>query len=212
MKDKRNIDELFKSHLRDYKATPSPEVWERIEAQLKKKKDRKVIPLWWKVGGVAALLALLLTVGNSLYVSDTSQQIVTEDNVMIDPTEEDKTNENTIIQEQDAIANEESSAQDVLDSTEDGVIEPKSTEAEINKSEDGIVNSESINPSKDKRQILQNPSTAEKKARIAESNISKPNDDLDKQRNRIEKPDNLPISEETGIAAKNAGSLCPNTR
>ncbi len=85
MKDKRNIDELFKSQLSDFNASPSPEVWDRIEAQLKKKKDRKVIPLWWKVGGVAALLALLLTIGNSLFVSNTDQPIVTKDPTIVNP-------------------------------------------------------------------------------------------------------------------------------
>ncbi|MBX2828327.1 MAG: outer membrane beta-barrel protein [Flavobacteriaceae bacterium] len=68
MSDKKHIDDLFKEQLQHFEVTPSPEVWNHIQAKMKKEKDdRKVIPLWWRVGGVAALLALLLTVGNMVF-------------------------------------------------------------------------------------------------------------------------------------------------
>ena len=67
MKEKKHIDELFKDSFKNFEASPSPEVWSNIQAQLKKdKEDRKVIPLWWKLGGVAALLALLFTIGTQV--------------------------------------------------------------------------------------------------------------------------------------------------
>ena len=70
MKEKKNIDQLFKEQFQDFEATPPPAVWDRIEARLQeKKKERRTIPLWWRVAGVAALLALLLTVGISLFNS-----------------------------------------------------------------------------------------------------------------------------------------------
>jgi len=70
MKEKKNIDNIFNEGFKNIEATPSPRVWENIQAALKKeKKERKVIPLWIKLSGVAALLALLLTVGDSLYNS-----------------------------------------------------------------------------------------------------------------------------------------------
>jgi len=87
MKDKRNIDQLFKSQLDDLQVSPPPEVWDRIEAKLQKKRDRKVIPLWWKLGGVAALLAILLTIGNGLFTSNTDLPIVTEDPSVVNPLE-----------------------------------------------------------------------------------------------------------------------------
>ncbi|MEZ4857273.1 MAG: outer membrane beta-barrel protein [Flavobacteriaceae bacterium] len=63
MKKNTNIDDFFKEQLGSFEVSPSPEVWDAIKAKLKEEKeDRKVIPLWWKVGGVAALLAILLTV------------------------------------------------------------------------------------------------------------------------------------------------------
>lgn len=61
MSKKKHIDELFKEQLQNFEATPSPDVWNNIQAKMKKEEDdRKVIPIWWKLGGVAAALALLL--------------------------------------------------------------------------------------------------------------------------------------------------------
>lgn len=65
MKDKKNIDDVFKDGLKNLEASPSPRVWDNIQAALKKEKsERKVIPLWIRIGGVAALIAVLLSVGN----------------------------------------------------------------------------------------------------------------------------------------------------
>ena len=79
MKDKKHIDQLFKDRFENFEATPSPEVWQNIQAQLKNvKEDRKVIPIWWKLAGAAALLALLFTIGNTVFNSDSvDNEIVT---------------------------------------------------------------------------------------------------------------------------------------
>jgi hypothetical protein len=84
MKEKKNIDNIFNEGFKDFEATPSPRVWENIQAELKKdKKERKVIPLWIKLSGVAALLALLLTVGDSFYNStDAEIPSITDENVI----------------------------------------------------------------------------------------------------------------------------------
>ncbi|WP_282134818.1 hypothetical protein [Seonamhaeicola maritimus] len=63
MSDKKHIDRLFQESFKDFEATPSDAVWKNIEANLKRKKKRRVIPIWWRYAGVAALLLLLLTVG-----------------------------------------------------------------------------------------------------------------------------------------------------
>ncbi|MEZ4778161.1 MAG: outer membrane beta-barrel protein [Flavobacteriaceae bacterium] len=89
MKDKKNIDTFFKDQLGSFEATPSPEVWNAIEAKLKKEKeDRKVIPIWWKLGGVAAALVLLLslfgifnnntTIDNDTIVEESIEKIDTQ--------------------------------------------------------------------------------------------------------------------------------------
>jgi len=56
---KKNIDNLFQEKLHDFREIPDEKVWVSISDSLDKKKSRKVIPIWWKLGGVAALLAVL---------------------------------------------------------------------------------------------------------------------------------------------------------
>ncbi|MFT5677544.1 outer membrane beta-barrel protein [Patiriisocius sp. Uisw_047] len=83
-KDNKNIDQLFKSRLQGMETPPPPAVWENIQVALgHNKRDRKVIPLWWKLSGVAAALVLLFSVAN-LFMSDTfednhNNQLVIED-------------------------------------------------------------------------------------------------------------------------------------
>lgn len=58
---KKNLDNLFQEKLTNFKEAPDDSVWKSIEASLnKEKKDRKVIPIWWRLAGIAALLAVLL--------------------------------------------------------------------------------------------------------------------------------------------------------
>lgn len=82
MKDKKNIDDVFKDGLKNHEASPSPQVWNDIQARMEEERSRrKVIPLWIRIGGVAALLALLLTVGNWIYdpMNSDSPAITKED-------------------------------------------------------------------------------------------------------------------------------------
>lgn len=73
MSDKKNIDRLFQEKFKDFETAPSDAVWNRINESLpNKKKKRRAIPLWWQIGGVAAVIALLLTVGISVFNSDGS--------------------------------------------------------------------------------------------------------------------------------------------
>jgi len=92
MSKKKHIDELFKEQLQNFEATPSPDVWNNIQAKMKKKEedDRKVIPIWWKLGGVAAALALLLALNFVFkpFGDKTAPVLVNEDNTTT-PTEDD---------------------------------------------------------------------------------------------------------------------------
>ncbi len=124
MKEKKHIDQLFKEQFLDFEATPSPGVWDRIEAQLQeKKKERRVIPLWWRVAGVAALLALLFTVGLSLFNSTTtpSNEIVTEDT----PSKNDTyTTETTLDSEKGKIFDNENLKNETPVASEENEINP----------------------------------------------------------------------------------------
>jgi hypothetical protein len=71
MNNKKNIDRLFQEKFKDFEVAPNDAVWNRISESLpNKKKKRRIIALWWQIGGVAAVIALLLTVGVSVFNSD----------------------------------------------------------------------------------------------------------------------------------------------
>ena len=96
MSDKKHIDRLFQEKLKDFEAVPSSSVWENISSKLENsKKDRKVIPLWWKVAGIAAGFILLLTIGNMVLGSDSSpaeQNTTVDTNSNTDPNLNDNNN------------------------------------------------------------------------------------------------------------------------
>ncbi len=70
MKDYKNIDRLFQEKFRDFEQNPSSQIWGNISDSLsnKPKKDRRVLWLWFS--GVAAGLALLLTINNPFTTTD----------------------------------------------------------------------------------------------------------------------------------------------
>ncbi|WP_209401045.1 outer membrane beta-barrel protein [Pseudozobellia sp. WGM2] len=63
---KKNLDNLFQERFKDFGETPDDNVWYAIEASLDKRKKKRVVPLWWTLGGVAALLAIALMIFNPL--------------------------------------------------------------------------------------------------------------------------------------------------
>ena len=79
MKEKKNIDRLFQEKFKDFEVHPSEQVWKNIVAAKKKKEDRKIIPIWWRLGGVAAVALLLITAGIAFWNT-------TSDDVNAEPT------------------------------------------------------------------------------------------------------------------------------
>ncbi|MCB0387607.1 MAG: hypothetical protein KDD23_02385, partial [Winogradskyella sp.] len=69
MSDKKHIDRIFQEKFKDFEVSPDPHVWKGIQNKLNQpeKNKKKVIPFWFRIAGVAALLLLLLTVGGLLW-------------------------------------------------------------------------------------------------------------------------------------------------
>ncbi|MBP2833364.1 hypothetical protein J8281_14305 [Aquimarina sp. U1-2] len=75
MNTKKNIDRLFQEKFKDFEAIPDKKVWERI----KEHKDRKrtvLLPFWYRIAGVAAVAAILFTIGYFSIYSDTSTETI----------------------------------------------------------------------------------------------------------------------------------------
>jgi hypothetical protein len=80
MKTKKHIDRLFKEQFKHLDATPPPVVWKNISAALEKgKAPKRVVPLWYKLAGVAAALVMFLGIGSFFFNSPVGNQITSED-------------------------------------------------------------------------------------------------------------------------------------
>ena len=77
MSERKNIDRLFQEKFKDFETAPSDKVWEKIAAELQEKKQKKVIPIWYKVAGVAAVLlfGFVITDGVISYKSNEIQVV-----------------------------------------------------------------------------------------------------------------------------------------
>ncbi len=54
---KKDIEKVFQEKLQDLSQIPEEHVWERVSASLDKRKSkRRVLPIWWRIAGVAAVL------------------------------------------------------------------------------------------------------------------------------------------------------------
>lgn len=57
MEENKNIDRLYQEKMKNLEVLPGPHVWSAIEGRIKKKK-RRVLPIWWYSGSIAALFIL----------------------------------------------------------------------------------------------------------------------------------------------------------
>jgi hypothetical protein len=81
MEDKKDIERIFQERLKDFEAVPPVDAWDTIEARLDRKKKTRVLPLWWQLAGVAAVLAIIITtvVMSNNEAAIPIEQIVVED-------------------------------------------------------------------------------------------------------------------------------------
>ncbi len=71
MEEKKHIDRLYQEKFKDFEATPREAVWNNISTRLqeKERKRRSALPLWYRIAGVAAVLALLFNYASGLFKS-----------------------------------------------------------------------------------------------------------------------------------------------
>lgn len=92
MSDRKHIDRLFQEKLKDFEVAPNDSIWESIESKLhQKKRKRRVIPLWWQMAGVAAILAVLFIVGGIVF--DDANENKPTSNSVVNTDEKDKSSD-----------------------------------------------------------------------------------------------------------------------
>jgi len=63
MNENKNIDRLFQEKFKDFEVFPDSHIWRNIEKQITKKKKRRIIPLWLRFVGAAAVVLFLVSSG-----------------------------------------------------------------------------------------------------------------------------------------------------
>lgn len=89
MSDKKNIDRLFQEKFKDYEVFPDSNVWKSIEKELTKKKKKRIIPLWLRYAGAAAILVLLFSVVFVFTKNNQSTPIPPDTNTITDTDKND---------------------------------------------------------------------------------------------------------------------------
>lgn len=106
MSDQKNIDKLFREKFKDFEAAPNPKIWDAISSELdgEQKKKRRIIPLYYSIGAIAAILLLFVTIGISVFHDDveTTDPIVTETNSKNNATDTKTSNNETVTKKQDS--------------------------------------------------------------------------------------------------------------
>jgi len=74
MNERKNIERIFQEKFKNFEVNPPDEVWGNIEEKLEEKKRRRVIPFWWKLSGVAALLLIGFLITKSVFNSNSIPQ------------------------------------------------------------------------------------------------------------------------------------------
>jgi hypothetical protein len=102
MKENKNIDRLFQEQFKNLDINPNEEVWENIELRLREKKKKRVVPFWWKLSGVAAVLVVGLGIYNfAIDNNKVSNDIVIDSNVeknnAVNPNEVNKLENNEVV-------------------------------------------------------------------------------------------------------------------
>ena len=103
MSDKKNIDRLFQEKFKDHEVFPESIVWKNIEKQLTKKKKRRIVPLWLRFAGAAAVLLLLITSGYKFYTHNNVSFEEPIKNIITDTNDEHPIKNNTSPQEKTTI-------------------------------------------------------------------------------------------------------------
>lgn len=64
MSDEHNIDRLFQESFKDFEVDAPNSTWGNIEKHLTQNSTKRIFPIWQKLSGVAAIIAVLIIVGS----------------------------------------------------------------------------------------------------------------------------------------------------
>src|SRR5690606_4431196 len=193
MNEKKHIDRIFQEKLKNFEAMPDDAVWENIHNALHEdKRKRRVIPLWWQVAGIAALLALLFTIGNAVFTNDLDENnntnsVVDTEKSNSQESNKDNNSNNSFSNSNEFITND-SKVSDANSDETDSNNASKDSELPVNSNEanQGVVSSENDRNNANSNKSSQNTSSQKEMIKNKTSNKSSTKDAL------AQNPSNLP--------------------
>lgn len=195
MKDKKNLDRLFQEQFKDFEEIPPEIVWKNIEAELTKKKKRRIIPIWYKLSGVAALLIFGFLGTRALL---NQSKIETNNPIVIEEKTNSSPNENS------GIDSDDKNTQDELNSIDNNLTNDASAYEKSTFSTDEAVANENSNPEKSSQKENQQISTTNKRNK-------KENTGLVSNSSRKNKKSLLKEENETNLNKTNNSELVDNS-
>jgi len=169
MKEKKNIDRLFQEKFKNFEAHPSDQVWKNIVKAKKENEDRKIAPIWWRLGGVAAVALILVTTSILLWNNTTELHNTTPELVQSDKEEDSNRIKNSGVVSTsgiDHIISEKTKSGLVLDNTTTDGSNEQASDSETIKTKDnflfGVNNTQDIVNQSDKTMTDQKISNKEK--------------------------------------------------
>ncbi|PKA98354.1 outer membrane protein with beta-barrel domain [Flavobacteriaceae bacterium MAR_2009_75] len=219
---KKNLDNLFQERFKDFGEAPDEKVWHAIETSLDKRKKKRVVPLWWTLGGVAALLAIALMVFNPLNhntenipnITNVESNQKDKNNNALTPS--DKKESNTVVKSNGPLEDSNSTSQskkganslveqnvDQLNSKQSTSNSEQSLSSSATKSQ--LAQSNSSNPKREKGEKLassieEQNSLSQTDSDIINSNLTKSDEDsFNKNTDRKEVAFSTPKTEDDNV-------------
>ncbi|WP_435624113.1 hypothetical protein [Flagellimonas sp.] len=164
---KKNLEQLFKDIFKDFHEIPDDKVWKSIEASLDKKENKKrVIPIWWQLGGVAALFAILFFTINPFGSSGDSESSIP--NVVDTEKTEQTVPATDAVEEPTELVGTSEEASDI-NGQKNGIVEPSLNEYQKSEVVDADTTPKTPKPSQDKQVFKSNDINSV--ARLDEDNV-----------------------------------------
>lgn len=87
---KKNIDDVFNEKFKRAEITPPEEIWVNISAQIPfKKRNKRIIPIWYLMAGTAAVLAIMILIFEDNFSPISNQKITNSPENSVDKNNSD---------------------------------------------------------------------------------------------------------------------------
>lgn len=205
MKEKKNIDRIFQEKFKDFEKEPREKIWDNIASKLDEKERKRpiIIPLWMKLGGVAAVITVVLA---SLLFTGNQESIPNEPGVVVedaDETREDETEKSNTPQKkeensQTRVASQESDETNSAERNSPSREDHSSSSNNNSASDPAITNQNSENA---KASAIRNPTNQDKQNRAIVSEETK-NPETKNEKEKVAIKPEVINNETSGIIAR----------